>query len=80
MDVTVEERPTRGEIWQARIPADLARDVEKDAEVLGLKGRSEIVREALNRWHRQPLAQRMADEIAEYYGGEQPPLPAGLDR
>ncbi len=78
--MTVEERPAKSEIWQARIPAQLARDLEKDAEVLGLEGRSEIVREALSRLHRQAQQERMAVEIAEYYGGEQAPLPDGVAR
>ncbi|PZF82813.1 ribbon-helix-helix protein, CopG family [Jiangella anatolica] len=78
--MTVEERPAKSEIWQARIPAQLARDLEKDAEVLGLEGRSEIVREALTRLHRQALQERMAVEIADYYGGEQAPLPDGVAR
>lgn len=79
MHVTIEKRLARSEVWQARIPTKLARDLEKDAEVFGLNGRSEIVREALTRLHRQALEQRMADEIAEYYGGKQAPLPASLD-
>ncbi|WP_026874336.1 ribbon-helix-helix protein, CopG family [Jiangella gansuensis] len=78
--MSVEERPAKSEIWQARIPAQLARDLEKDAEILGLVGRSEIVREALTRLHRQAAEQRMADEIAEYYGGKEAPLPDGVAR
>lgn len=76
--MTVEERPAKSEIWQARIPSQLARELEKDAEVLGLEGRSEIVREALARLHKVAAAQRMADEIDKYYGGEQAPLPDGV--
>ncbi len=76
----MEKRLAKSEVWQARIPTKLARDLEQDAEVFGLNGRSEIVREALTMLHRRADEQRMADGIAEYYGGKQAPLPAGIDR
>lgn len=76
----VEERPAKSEIWQARIPWAFARDLEDDAVVLGLDGRSEIVRAALAMLHRKAAEQRMARGIEEYYGGQEAPLPDSLTR
>lgn len=75
-----EETPAKSEIWQARIPRVLARELEEDAAVLGLEGRSEIVRAALALLHRQAAEQRMAQSISEFYGDEQAPLPDGVAR
>ena len=66
------------EIWQARIPTDLARDLESDAELLGLSGRTDIVREALRLLHRHAEETRAAQQIADFYDGERAPLPESL--
>lgn len=66
------------EVWQARIGRGLAGALRADAEVLGLAGRTEIVRAALELLHRQAAEERMARSIDEYYGDEVPPLPIGV--
>src|SRR5664280_247794 len=48
------------EVWQARIGHDLAATLRADSEVLGLHGRTEIVKAALELLHRQAAEQRMA--------------------
>lgn len=79
MSIT-EERRAKSEVWQARIPSELARDLEEDGAVLGLDGRSEIVRAALAMLHRQAAEHRMAASIEEFYGGKEAPLPDGVAR
>jgi len=66
------------EIWQARVPADLARLLLDDARILGLKGRSEVVRAALQLLHQEAREERMAQEIDAFYGAEAAPLPTGV--
>lgn len=66
------------EIWQARISRDLAEQLRSDAELLGLDGRTDIVRAALALLHRHAAEQRMAREVDEFYGDSEPPLPLGL--
>ena len=56
-------KPT-SEVWQARIGAELAAQLRADAEVLGLTGRTEIVKAALELMHRQAAEQRMAKSVA----------------
>jgi hypothetical protein len=78
------ETPQRGnargssEVWQARIGADLAAQLRADAEVLGLAGRTEIVKAALELIHRQAAEERMAKSVDDFYGGATPPLPLGV--
>ena len=67
------------EVWQARIGGDLAEMLRDDAEVLGLQGRTEIVKAALALLHRQAAEERMARSVAEYYGDATPPLPLGVE-
>lgn len=66
------------ETWQARISHELAAQVRRDAEVLGLDGRTEIVRAALELLHRRAAEERMARDVDEFYGREEPPLPIGV--
>jgi hypothetical protein len=69
---------SRTEVWQARIGHELARELREDAEVLGLDGRTEIVKEALLLLHRRAAEERMARSVDVFYGDEAPPLPIGV--
>jgi hypothetical protein len=69
---------TRTEVWQARIGHDLAAKLREDAELLGLSGRTDIVRQALMLLHQRAAEERMARSVDEFYGTEAPPLPAGV--
>ncbi|HST48554.1 hypothetical protein [Jatrophihabitans sp.] len=71
--------PGASEVWQARIGRDLAEQLRADAEVLGLDGRTEIVRAALGLLHRQAAEERMARSVEEFYGDSTPPLPLGVE-
>jgi hypothetical protein len=66
-------------VWQARIGRDLAEQLRADAEVLGLDGRTDIVKAALALLHRQAAEERMARSVDEFYGDSPPPLPLGVD-
>lgn len=66
------------ETWQARIGHDLAAQLRSDAEVLGLDGRTEIVKAALELLHRRAAEERMARSVDSFYGDRQPPLPIGV--
>lgn len=66
------------EVWQARIGRDLAEQLRADAEVLGLEGRTDIVKAALALLHRQAAEERMAQSVDEFYGDSAPPLPLGV--
>ena len=66
------------ETWQARITHDLADQLHRDAEILGLDGRTEIVRAALELLHRRAAEERMARSVDAFYGDTQPPLPIGV--
>lgn len=66
------------EVWQARIGAELATQLRADAEILGLTGRTEIVKAALELLHRQAAEQRMAKSLDDFYGDAAPPLPLGV--
>ncbi len=64
---------------QARVPADLARELlEQDGPALGLDGMSEIVREALRLLHRHAREHRAATELAAFYPGGVAALPTGV--
>jgi len=67
------------EVWQARIGRDLAEQLRADAEVLGLDGRTDIVKAALALLHRQAAEERMARSVADFYGDAMPPLPLGVE-
>jgi hypothetical protein len=66
------------EIWQARIAPAFAEQLNEDAAVLGLAGRTEIVRAALLMLHRRAAEERMARSVDEFYGDATPPLPLGV--
>jgi hypothetical protein len=66
------------EVWQARIGRDLATQLRADAEVLGLDGRTDIVKAALQLLHRHAAEQRMVKSVDDFYGDTIPPLPLGI--
>ncbi len=66
------------ETWQARITHDLAAQLRSDAKLLGLNGRTEIVRAALELLHRRAAEERMARSVDDFYGTSKPPLPVGV--
>ena len=66
------------EVWQARISHDLAAQLREDSAVLGLSGRTEIVRTALGLLHQRAAEERMARAVDEFYDGAAPPLPIGV--
>lgn len=69
---------SRTEVWQARIDRDLAAELRADSEILGLRGRTEIVRAGLDLLHRHAAEARMAASVDEFYAGRTPPLPVGV--
>lgn len=66
------------EVWQARIGHALAAQLREDAEVLGLSGRTDIVKAALQLIHRRAAEERMARSVTDFYGDREPPLPIGV--
>ncbi len=66
------------ETWQARIGHDLAAQLRRDAALLGLEGRTEIVKAALDLLHRRAAEERMARSVDDFYGTDSPPLPVGV--
>jgi hypothetical protein len=66
------------ETWQARISHELAAQLRDDAQLLGLDGRTEIVKAALGLLHRRAAEERMARSVDEFYGSGEPPLPIGV--
>lgn len=66
------------ETWQARISHDLAAQLRRDAEVLGLDGRTEIVKAALELLHQRAAEARMARSVDDFYGTSEPALPIGV--
>lgn len=67
------------EVWQARIGRDLAEQLRADAEVLGLEGRTDIVKAALALLHRRAAEERMARSVDDFYGDTPAPLPLGVE-
>ncbi len=66
------------EVWQARIGHELAAQLRADSEVLGLNGRTDIVKAALQLIHKRAAEERMARSVDEFYGGAVPALPVGI--
>jgi hypothetical protein len=66
------------EVWQARIERTFAAQLRDDAHVLGLDGRTDIVRAALHLLHRSAAEERMARSVDDFYGTVAPPLPIGV--
>lgn len=66
------------EVWQARIGHELASQLRADAEILGLDGRTDIVKTGLEMLHRRAAEERMARSVDEFYAGAEPALPVGV--
>jgi hypothetical protein len=66
------------EVWQARIGRAFAAELLADADVLGLEGRTDIVKAALLMLHRRAAEERMARGVDAFYGGRTPALPIGV--
>lgn len=66
------------ETWQARITHERAAQLREDAKLLGLDGRTEIVKAALELLHRRAAEERMARSVDGFYGDDDPPLPVGV--
>lgn len=66
------------EIWQARIGRDLAAQLRADSAVLGLSGRTEIVKAALALLHQRAAEEQMARSVDGFYAGADVPLPIGV--
>lgn len=66
------------EVWQARIDSDLAAALREDSAVLGLTGRTEMVRAALTLLHQRAREERMARSVQDFYGDQVAPLPVGV--
>jgi hypothetical protein len=66
------------EIWQARIGREFAAQLEADSAVLGLSGRTEIMKAALQLLHQRAAEERMARSVDDFYGDREPPLPVGV--
>ncbi len=62
----------------ARIGHHLAAQFRRDAAVLGLDGRTEIVKAALELLHRRAAEERMSRSVEEFYTDLLPPLPIGV--
>jgi mRNA interferase MazF len=56
----------------------MAARLRRDAELLGLDGRTEIVEAALELLHRRAAQERTARGVDEFHGNGQPPLPIGV--
>lgn len=66
------------ETWQAGITHELAAQLRGDAELLGLDGRTEIVRAALELLHRRAAEERMARSVESFYAGRESGLSIGV--
>lgn len=66
------------EVWQARIGRGFAEQLQQDAAVLGLDGRTDIVKAGLQLLHRRAAEERMANSVDSFYAGATPPLPIGV--
>lgn len=58
---------------QARVPRDEARQLDRDAAVLGLASRSEAVREGLRLLHRRARDAALAASYDDFYRGREAP-------
>jgi len=66
------------ETWQARITHELPAQLRDDAELLGLDGRTEIVKAGLELLHKQAAEERMARSVDSFYAGREAALPIGV--
>ena len=53
-------------MWQALIGRELAAQLRADSEVLGLRGRTDIVKAALALLHQRAAEERMARSVDEF--------------
>lgn len=65
-------------MWQARIGHELASQLRADSEILGLDGRTDIVKAGLELLHRRAAEERMARSVDEFYDSAEPALPIGV--
>lgn len=77
-DVCMTTPPVASEVWQARIGVELAEQLRADADLLGLEGRTEIVKEGLRLLHQHAAQERMARSVQDFYGDAVPPRPIGV--
>lgn len=70
--------PSATEVWQARIGREFAAQLAEDALILGLEGRTEIVKAGLQMLHRSAAEERMARSVDSFYRDGSPPLPIGV--
>ncbi|MGF1661283.1 MAG: ribbon-helix-helix protein, CopG family [Kineosporiaceae bacterium] len=61
-------------VLQARVPEDLAKAVTADAEVLGLSGISEAIREGLVLLHRKARQVALGQSYDSFYDGHRAPV------
>lgn len=62
-------------VIQARLSEQDARQVDQDAQTLGLRNRSEAVRAGLRLLHRRAAQQALAREYDDFYGaGSEAPI------
>ena len=59
---------------QARVPEKHARQIDQDIAALGLKNRSDAVREGLRLLHRHAAHAALAREYDEFYGEYEAPV------
>lgn len=62
----------RTTLVQARLNAEFARQIDHHIAELGLRNRSEAVREGLRLLHRHATQAALAREYDEFYGGAAP--------
>ncbi len=61
-------------VLQARVPRDLADDIARDVETLGLDGTSDAIRQGLRLLHRKAQEHAMARSYDDFYKGERAPV------
>lgn len=59
---------TNETVLQAKVSEGDARQVDQDLDTLGLKNRSEAVREGLRLLHRQAARAKLSREYRDFYG------------
>jgi hypothetical protein len=77
--VKATSSPRSTVVIQARIDSEFAEELlARDANILGLDGASELVREGLRLVHRQAQEQALINAYDAFYEGKRAPLPAGV--
>lgn len=62
------------DVWQARVPEKLSEALLVDMGTLGVATKSDLLRLALERLHREAEEVRLAREFDDFYGDTPPPL------